>query len=127
MKNLYIPVVLLVSQDPQLAYLLTRYAETCGCRLTQPEPSEDLVAVVTDQHPDCLLLDISQYEKKDLLALNKLQEIAILRKLPIILYSANDMALQAAELEGYRYLSHSLLFAEFKQVIIESGIQIPEE
>jgi CheY-like chemotaxis protein len=127
MKNPRPPMLCLVSNDLQLTYLINRYAENCGCRLTQVGLAEPLLADLSKAQVDLIMLDVTQVDRESWAVINKLKSTADRCEIPLVLYSANDIAWQAGELDGYKRLSHSVLFEEFKQVVIESGIHIPNE
>jgi CheY-like chemotaxis protein len=127
MKNNRVPVLCLISNDLQLAYLINRYAENCGCLLTRMGHAEPFLEKLSGSPADLIVLDVSQVEREFWMVISQLKSMADLCQIPLVLYSANDIAWQAGELDGYRRLSHSVLFDEFKQVLIENGIQIPTE
>ena len=127
MKTRRVPALLLVSNDLQLTYLLNRYAESLGCKLTQLEQTAPLLANLSKDKLDLILLDVSQVDQDYWLVINELKSMADSCEIPLILYSANDIAWQAGELDGYKRLSHSVLIEEFKQVVIESGVKIPND
>ena len=127
MKNYRVPVLCLVSDDLQLAYLINRYAENCGCRLIQIGQVEPLIQNLSRGQADLILLDVSQVDPEFWAVINQLKSMADLCEIPLVLYSANDIAWQSGELDGYKRLSHSVLFEEFKRIVIESGIHIPNE
>jgi CheY-like chemotaxis protein len=124
MTNPHIPVILLVSRDRQLAYLIQRYTGNCGCKLIQTEYGINIFREIKKNHPDVILLDISQANADGRQALRELKAKAGTRFIPIILCATSELDWLDCEAEGG--LLQPILFSDFINAIVEAGIQIPK-
>src|SRR5262245_25843691 len=118
----HMPILLLFSRNPQLIYLIQRYAGNCGCQLIV---DQDVTAVITmiGQHvPNMILLDVSQDNAERHEALRKIKENATTPATPVILCGTSEMDWLNCEAEGR--LLQPILFNDFAQALSEVGIPI---
>lgn len=124
MKPARIPLILLASQSQQLAYLIQRYAGSCGCRFMLSEYAEAFDHSMLLEQPDVILLDISQGKPESLLALQKLRSTGRAREIPVILCATSELDWLKLEADGR--LLQPILFEQFVSAIAETGIIISE-
>ena len=124
MNTSRIPLILLASQSQQLAYLIQRYAENCGCRFSQTGCDENFKNVVLLDPPDVILLDISRTNSEGRPALQQLRSKEQTRLIPVILCATSELDWLDCEADGR--LLQPVLFEQFAGAIKEIGINISE-
>ncbi len=118
------PVILLLSRDPQLIYLIQRYADNCGCQFRLMEAGTDIRRSITENRPDVLLLDVSQANSEGQRTWRELKSQPETRLIPIILCATSETDWSDCEAEGR--LLQPILFADFIHAITDAGIQFPQ-
>lgn len=124
MNALRVPVILLASRNQQLAYLIQRYADNCGCQLLRAENGIGITREIAQNRPDVILLDISQANPAGKLTLQELKSQPETRLVPVILCATSETDWVDCEAEGR--LLQPVLFMEFTIAVEEAGIQIPK-
>ena len=119
-----IPVLLLASRDQQLAYLIQRYADTCGCQLIQAETGAGILNVIAQSRPNVILLDVSQANVEGQQALRDIKSAESSRLIPVILCGTSETDWLDCEAEGR--LLQPILLNDFAHVLSETGLQIPK-
>lgn len=104
--------LLVIGTDPRLSHLLRRYAEQCGCQLTEHAQPPG-VAAVRQWQPDALIF----------LSLEHLQTAQTLvddlaaHETPVLVCTAVAEEAQARELGADACLLHPLTYAHFAAVL----------
>jgi CheY-like chemotaxis protein len=123
MNDLRIPVILLISRDPQLAYLIQRYTGNYGCQFLQTEYRGNVTITIAQNQPDIILLDISRANAEGRSLLSELKSRPATRSIPIILCATSETDWIDCESEGR--LLQPILLGDFVTTLMETGIQIP--
>lgn len=109
--------ILLGAKDPNIAYLLQRYAEESGFQTTPICQSDDLPDLADHLQPALIILDIDFIETADWAIVYRLKTEPAMRHLPIVVYSClNEPPDNWREGED-GYLLKSALYDDFVAVI----------
>ncbi len=109
--------ILIGTIDPNITYLLQRYAEESGFDTAHVSQSSDVFALAFRLQPALLILDVELLEQADREVLRRLKGAAATRDIPIIIYSYLDEPPEdwRARVDGY--LPKSVLYDDFVGVL----------
>ena len=124
MTTPHVPILLLFSRNPQLIYLMQRYAENCSCQLLVNQDVTTVITTIGQQPPNLILLDVSQANADGHEALRKIKENTAPPFIPIILCGTSEMDWLNCEAEGH--LLQPILFNDFAHAVSEVGIPISQ-
>jgi CheY-like chemotaxis protein len=113
--------IIIGANDPNIAYLLQRYAEESGFQATPICQNDDLLDLVYHLQPPLIILDIDFIERADWEMVRRLKAEPATRHLPIVVYSClNEPPDDWREgVDGY--LLKSALYDDFVAVLKRVG------
>jgi CheY-like chemotaxis protein len=79
--------IMIGAKDPNIAYLLQRYAEESGFQVAPVCQNDDLFDIAVQLQPTVIILDIDFVETADWTMLRRLKASPALRRFPMIVYS----------------------------------------
>jgi two-component system, cell cycle response regulator DivK len=116
--------ILIAAIDPNIIYLLQRYAEACGFQAASAVPGTDLVLQARKINPVLVILEIELPATSGSATLRKLKADPDTRAIPVLVYSCFDEIINMA-LEGVAgYLQKSILYSDFQTAISQAGVQV---
>ena len=116
--------ILLIDSEPQFVYLIKRYADYCGCLMVQAEWTSDISDLVASEKPSIIFLRISRPELDYSGQLRSLKSGISTMKIPIVVCSSSDVALQDWTHEADACLVQPIMFTDFTRIISEVGLDI---
>lgn len=75
------------ANDPNIGYLLNRYAQESGFQTSPVSQEQDVLALANHLHPAMLVLDIDFVETKDWEFLHRLKAAPAMSNIPIVVCS----------------------------------------
>jgi CheY-like chemotaxis protein len=116
-----VPSILLIGSDPGFAYLLERYAQRGGCRLTQ-YIGADLAAAVDQYQPNVVIIDAPEPRSWEVIRQIKAQ---IRRQhIPVVLCSTMADPTQAQRAGASSLLHKPVLYTDFLAALAAVGTPV---
>jgi CheY-like chemotaxis protein len=115
--------ILLAADDPNIAYLLQRYAEASGFRTVQTRPDRDVLAVARSSQPALIILEEEPTLAGRSRLLTGLQAEPGTCHIPVVVYSYNHTADDAPPRGAVGYLDQTMLFDDFLRMLEDVGVQ----
>lgn len=109
--------ILIGTIDPNITYLLQRYAEESGFETAHVSQSDDVFALAFRLQPALVILDVELLEQADREVLRRLKGAAATREIPIIIYSYLDEPPDDWRDRADGYLPKSALYDDFVGVL----------
>ncbi len=109
--------ILIGTSDPNITYLLQRYAEESGFQTAHVSQSQDLSALACHLLPALIILDVEQAEKANREILRRLKSTPATRSIPVVLYSYLDEPPDDWRATFDGYLPKSVLYDDFVRVL----------
>ncbi len=109
--------ILIGTSDPNIAYLLQRYAEESGFQTAHVSQSQDVLTLAFRLQPALVILDVECVERENGEILRGLKDRPATRHIPIVIYSYLDEPSDdwRASVDGY--LPKSVLYDDFVAVL----------
>jgi CheY-like chemotaxis protein len=113
--------ILIAANDPNIAYLLQRYAEESGFQAAHVRQSEDVPALASQLQPTVIILDVELVGMPDREVLKRLEADPSTREIPVIIYSCLDEPPDdwRASVDGL--LLKSIMYSDFVAVLKRAG------
>ena len=112
---------MIAAHDPNIVYLLQRYAEESGFKAIKASQSKDILDLARHTNPALIILDIEMPGMACENVLRRLKTEPATRHIPVIIYSCLDE--QALDQEGAAgYLQKSIMYDDFLAVLKHTGI-----
>lgn len=116
--------ILIAAADPNIIYLLQRYAEASGFTSISAAQGTDLVNQVRSINPVLIVLEIELPDTVGIKALRHLKNDAHTSDIPVLVYSCFDEITNMA-LEGVSgYLQKSILYSDFQSAVSKAGVRV---
>ncbi len=109
--------ILIGANDPNITYLLQRYAEESGFQTAHVCQSQDILALAFRLQPALIILDIELVEASDREILRRLKSASATREIPIVIYSFLDEPSDDWRESVDGYLPKSVLYEDFVTVL----------
>jgi len=84
--------IMIAAHDPNITYLLQRYAEESGFRTVSACQGKDVLDLAYQAHPALIILDVELPGTTGPKLLHGLHAVAATRNIPVVLYSGLDDA-----------------------------------
>lgn len=109
--------ILIATSDPNITWLLQRYAEESGFQTAHISQSQDLLTLACHLQPSLIILDVERVEQANREILRGLKNTPATRAIPIVIYSYLDEPSDdwPANVDGY--LPKSVLYDDFVAVL----------
>lgn len=115
--------ILIAASDPNITYLLQRYAEASGFQAVRASQDHDLQSLVLRLHPDLIVLEIELPEASARQALRQLKADPCSAGIPVILYSCYDEVNCSTADGAASCLQKSAMYNDFLAALAQAGIQ----
>ncbi len=109
--------ILIGTLDPNITYLLQRYAEESGFETAHVSQSSDIFALAFRLRPALLILDVELLEQADGQVLSRLKGAEETCAIPIVIYSYLDEPSEDWRSRVDGYLARSVLYDDFVTVL----------
>ncbi len=114
--------ILSAASDPNIIYLLRRYAEASGFQAVNAVEGTDLVKQARETHPALIVLEIELPGIIGKSTLRSLKADPGTRSIPVLVYSCYD-EITGAALEGASgCLQKSIMYSDFQAAVLHAGI-----
>ncbi len=115
--------IMIAANDPNLIYLLQRYAEESGFGTVKTGCGEDALTLAQNAKPAVIILEIELPGTKSWDILRWLKSEPTTHNIPIVVYSWLDEEV-CSQVEGVAgYLQRSVLYDDFLAVLKQAGVQ----
>ena len=115
------PIVLLISGDPRLIYLIERYGRSSGCRVVGAQTEEEALTQIHHERPTLILLDVYLPPPDCWHIFAALKADRASHDIPVAVCSAITDEARAWE-EGVDYwLAHPVLYDDYLAVLAATG------
>jgi nitrogen regulation protein NR(I) len=118
------PILLVVDDEPAILHAFRRVFHEPDVQLLTAERAADGIAIVREQNPDVVILDIKLPDMSGLDAYREIRELK--PKIPVIFitgHGTTETAIEATKRGAYDYLFKPLELSELRQ-IVESAFSI---
>jgi two-component system, cell cycle response regulator DivK len=115
--------ILIAASDPNITYLLQRYAEASGFQTVRASQDHDLQSVVMRIHPDLIVLEIELPEAPARLALRRLKADLHTADIPVVVYSCYDEVNCGTAEGAASCLQKSAMYSDFLAALAQAGVQ----
>ena len=115
--------ILIAANDPNIIYLLRRYAEASGFKVARCDFGEALVDQAKLINPVLILLEIEPPESSWRPYVLKLKADPITQSIPIVLYSYFDEMVNGQEENIAGFLQKSIMYNDFITALDKAGVQ----
>lgn len=115
--------ILIAASDPNITYLLQRYAEASGFEAVRVGQGKELLQQARRLHPALIVLEIELPETAGKQTLSRLKSDPITREIPVIVYSCYDEVTFSPADGAVSYLQKSVMYADFLAALEQAGIQ----
>ncbi len=115
--------ILIAASDPNIIYLLQRYAEASGFQSQVAGQAKELLRLASSIHPDLIVLEIELLEAPAKQALRRLKTDPTTSLIPVVVYSCYD-EIADSHLEGAAScLQKSMMYGDFLAALEQAGVQ----
>ena len=115
--------ILIAASDPNIIYLLQRYAETSGFQAVVAGQISDVKRLVLDTHPDLIVLEIEPPANPARQMLRRLKADPTTNPIPVVVYSCYD-EITFTPLEGVTScLQKTIMYSDFLAALEQAGVQ----
>ncbi len=116
--------ILIAATDPNIIYLLKRYAEASGFQAVSAVQGTDLVLQARKINPVLIVLEIELAESTGRITLHNLKADSDTGSIPVLVYSCFDEIVNMA-LEGVSgYLQTSIMYSDFQAAVLQAGVPL---
>ncbi len=115
--------ILIVVDDPNILYLLQRYAEKTGLRAIAAHQNQDIGALAQEAKPAVIILEDDFPGTLYRTTLHQLKSVQLTRTIPVVVYSCLDPAAENT-VEGVAGLMRqSVKYADFLATLEQAGVR----
>jgi DNA-binding response OmpR family regulator len=115
--------ILIAANDPNIIYLLRRYAEASGFKVARCDFGEALVDQAKNIQPVLILLEIEPPESSWRPYVQQLKADHLTQSIPIVLYSYLDEMVSCQEENIAGFLQKSVMYTDFIVALGKAGVQ----
>ncbi len=115
--------ILIAAADPNIVYLLQRYAEASGFHAVSVGLSNDLQRTARQIRPDLIVLEVELPETPARQALSRLKSDPTTRSIPVGVYSCYDEVSYSPVDGAACYLQKSMMYGDFLAALEQAGVQ----
>lgn len=116
--------ILIAVTDPNIDYLLQRYAEECGFQVVCSSQEKELLTLAQQVQPVLIVLQIEPPEVVWQQALQCLKSDPVIGRIPVVAYSYFD---EGSPIEGVAgFLQKSVLYSDFVLTLGQAGVPVDQ-
>ena len=120
------PLILVIDEDPQFAYLIQRYALGCGCRCISAQDADETLALARQERPALIVLDIAIHAASGRQLLQRLKGEQATHDIPILICSAVVDGVRIWEEGADYFLGKPIMFDDFVATLTKAGIGVTQ-
>jgi CheY-like chemotaxis protein len=114
--------IMIVANDPNITYLLQRYAEESGFRTVSACQGKDVLDLAHHTHPVLIILDTELPGSTGPIMLHGLRTEADTRNIPVVLYSGLEGPTEEWEEEAVAHLPKTVMYDDFVAALKHAGV-----
>ncbi len=115
--------ILIVANDPNITYLLQRYAEKTGFQTITADQSKDIRALAQQTTPALIILEDDFPGARHRATLHELKSVEATRAIPVVVYSCLELA--EKPVEGVAsFLFKSVKYDDFVSALKQAGAKV---
>jgi two-component system cell cycle response regulator DivK len=115
--------ILIAASDPNIIYLLQRYAEASGFQAVNAGQGRELQQIAKQLHPDLIVLEIELPEILAKKALSRLKSDPATSDIPVVAYSCYDEVIFTPDDGAVTCLQKSVMYGDFLAALEQAGVQ----
>jgi len=113
--------IMIAANDPNIAYLLQRYAEESGFQTVNVSQGKDVLDLAQQSKPALIILDIELPETSGGKVLRRLKAEPATCNIPVVVYSCLDEPLDDWGEGVAGYLQKSVMYDDFVAALERAG------
>lgn len=114
--------ILIAANDPNIIYLLRRYAEASGFQVVRCDFGEDLLRLARQVDPVLILLEIEPPDSSWRPTLQRLKSDQQTNPIPVVVYSYVDEMICKSEDGIAGFLQRSVMYNDFIAALNSAGV-----
>jgi CheY-like chemotaxis protein len=114
--------ILIAITDPNIVYLLQRYAEESGFQTVRSVQEEELLQLARQVQPALIVLQVEPPEADRQQVLQCLKSDPVIGHIPVVAYSCFDQNSPIAGIAGF--LQKSVLYSDFLLMLEQTGVPV---
>jgi CheY-like chemotaxis protein len=114
--------ILIAATDPNILYLLQRYAEASGFRVVRCSHEKDLLHQTKQVNPVLIVLEVEHPEATWRESLQRLKADPCTKNIPVMAYSYYDDVVSSPDDDIAHFLQKSVLYTDFVSALEKAGI-----
>jgi CheY-like chemotaxis protein len=115
--------ILIAASDPNITYLLQRYAEASGYTAVRTGQGNEVLQAARFHHPDVIVLEIEPPEASARLTLDHLKNDPDTALIPVVVYSLFDEITCGPADGAASTLQKSAMYSDFLIALEQAGVQ----
>ena len=116
--------ILIAAADPNIVYLLQRYAEESGFQAVRSDPEKELLQLAQQVQPVLIVLQIEPSEAAWRQSLQCLKSDPVTARIPVLAYSCFDEVF-GSPIDGVAgFLQKSVLYSDFVLALEQAGVSV---
>jgi DNA-binding response OmpR family regulator len=119
------PSLLLLTKHPQLTYLIERYGEQSGCRVSSTGAVDAALRMIEQERPAMVLLHLMSWPHEGWPILRRLKEYRATGDIPITIISAIVDEARARDEGASHWLWQPVMYDDFRAALAIAGV-LPE-
>ncbi len=121
------PIILIIANDPNIIYLLERYAEKSGFRPVTASHTDDIRALVQPTPPAVIILEDDFPGTLGSATMQQLKSSATTRLIPVVIYSCLDRGADLPVREVASFLRQSVKYDDFIKALEQAGVEFEHD
>ncbi len=114
--------IMIAAHDPNITYLLQRYAEESGFKTVSASQSADVIDLAHHVHPVLIILDVELPGMSGRKMLDGLRAEPTTRDIPVVLYVGQDEPSDELEDGAVGYLPKAVMYDDFVAMLEHAGV-----
>jgi DNA-binding response OmpR family regulator len=114
--------ILIAANDPNIIYLLRRYAEASGFDVVRCDFGDDLLRLARQINPVMILLEIEPPETSWKPYLQRLKSDLLTKPIPVVVYSCIEDVIYSPVDEISSFLQKSVMYNDFIAALNKAGV-----
>lgn len=114
--------IMIAAHDPNITYLLQRYAEESGFSTVSVCQGKDVINVAHHVHPALIILDVELPGISGRQMLAGLRAEPATRDIPVVFYVGQDEPAEAVEDGAVGYLPKVVMYDDFVAMLEHAGV-----
>ena len=122
MMSVMRPTLLLITNHPQLTYLIKRYGEQSGCWVRSAGAVDAAVRLIEQERPAMVLVHLMSWPHEGWPILQRLKEYRAISDIPITIISAIVDEARARDEGATHWLWQPVMYDDFRDALVITGV-----